>query len=221
MHFLVCDVEATDKVSTLAQLITGHFLFLDNELNIIKEYELKAKPRLWDRAAQDSALIHGIGYDQAKHFPDHARAMKDLSDWLETLPVCHFVAHANRTIFGKFSTYDYSVLTSNLFEYNLQYILYQKAPRKKIISTHSLAKYLKLPCSYDLKSLSQYLGLNSFQHHDAKADTVVTYEILKILIKEIDLEEFFDKENFNLGVENETAKKARNTRTSKSKGLKL
>jgi len=220
-HYLIVDVEATDKVSTLAQLITGHFLLADKNFNIIEEYELKARPELWDNAAQESYAIHGIGYDTAKHFPAHREAIQDLNAWLEDLPICHFAAHANRTIFGKFSTYDYSVLTCNLFHYSMQYSLYRSCPRKHIISTHSLAKYLRLSCNYDLKSIAQYLGLNNFKHHDAKADTVVCFEILKLLLPKVDLEEFFNKENFNLGVENETAKKTRSTRASKKEIFEL
>jgi DNA polymerase III epsilon subunit-like protein len=220
-HYLVVDLETTDRVSLNAQLITGYFLLVDKNLKIIKEYELKARPMIWDKQAEDSVAIHGIGYDQCKSFPIHGQAMQDLYKWFVTLPTCHFVAHANRTIFGKFSTYDYAVLTSNLFYYSYQFMLYSRCPTKSIISTHSLAKYLNLSCNYDLKSLSSYLGLNAFTHHDAKADTLVCYEIFKRLIKEVDIEDFLNKENFNLGVQNETAKKARSTRPSQVKGLQF
>lgn len=220
-HYLVVDLETTDRISLNAQLITGYFLLCDKNFKIIDRYELKARPMKWDSFAEDSVKIHGITWDTAKDFPDHKKAMEDLYKWFVRLPTCHFVAHANRTIFGKFTTYDYAVLTSNLFYYSYHFMLYSRCPTKSIISTHSLAKYSKLSCNYDLKSLADYLGIKGLNHHDAKSDTLVCYEILKLLIKNIDLEEFFNKENFNLGVENETAKKTRSTRPLKSEGLQF
>lgn len=220
-HYLIVDLETTDRVSLNAQIISGYFLLVDKNLKIIKEYDLKARPMVWDKQAEDSVAIHGIGYDQAKSFPIHRQAMEDLYKWLVTLPTCHFVAHANRTIYGKFTTYDYAVLTSNLFYYSYHFMLYSRCPTKSIISTHSLAKYSNLGCNYDLKNLSSYLGLNDFDHHNAKADTLVCYEIFKRLIKEVDLEDFLNKENFNLGVQNETTKKARSPGASKSQGLQF
>lgn len=204
-YFLVVDVEATDKIPTHAQLLTGHFLLVDKDFDIVDRYDLKVRPRLWDKAAEDAQLIHGIGLDKAKHFPEFQEALTEFHSWLSTLPVCHFVAHANRTIFGRFSTYDYAVLTANLFDLNFHWQLYSKCPRKYILSTHSIAKYLKLPCAYDLKSIAQYLGLGGFNHHEAEADTLVCYEILKRLYPQIGVREFLDYENFKLIQEVENA----------------
>lgn len=202
-HFLICDVEATSARPLNAQLLTGHFLLCDSDLDIIDSYSLLARPRVWDKEADEAEAMHGISYAEALHFPEFNKAMLDLKLWLDKLPECHFVAHANRTIFGSFSTYDYAVLTSNLFYTNAHYSLYRACPRRLIISTHSLAKYVGLNCSLDLKSLTQYLGIALDNHHDSRADTVACYEVFKRLINRVDIKEFLERENYKLEVEND------------------
>lgn len=221
-HYLIVDLETTDKLPGSAQILTGFFILVDKNLKVIDTYDLKAAPRLWDKAAQDSTLIHGITYDVAKTFPSHILAMKNLSHWLLKLPTCHFVAHANRTIFGRFSTFDYAVLNFNLFDYGYQFIFYNRCPVKSIISTHSLAKYLSLGCNLDLKSLSDYFKLPAFSHHDAEADAKKCLEIFKRLMSTgVDVEAFLNQENYNIGVENDGEKKKRDTRPLKGQGLRL
>jgi DNA polymerase III epsilon subunit-like protein len=201
-NYLVVDLEYTNKVPLLAELLTGHFLLVDESLHIVDEYSLQVKPRIWDDEADKAAEIHNIGYDKAKHFPEFSKAMGDFKDWLADIPKCFWVSHSNRTIFraaGNLSTNDYQVLATSLFDLNsAHYVLYSKCPTRYILSTHSMASYLKLPCSLDLEGIVNHYKIGSFKHHDAREDTLVTYKIFKNLIANINVEEFLDYENFRL-----------------------
>jgi len=192
--FLVCDLETTNREAIRSEIISGHFMYLDHDLNIVDQYEFKSKPELWDNESEQASKIHLISYDDAMQFPDKEQAYNDLCQWLSTLRAGHFVAHGNRKIFGKFSTYDYSALIVGLFDTNYYFEFIAKFRPKDIISTHSLAKYLSLPSKYDLKSLAEYYKLGEFDHHDAKSDCVICYELLKNMLPQIDLNEFLESE---------------------------
>jgi len=203
-HFLVCDVEATSANPLNAQLLTGCFMLCDSDFDIVDRLDLKARPRFWDKEAEEASSIHGITLAKANTFPAFNDAMETLKIWLDSIPPSHFVAHANRNIFGKFSTYDYAVLTSNLFDYKFShYSLYRSAPRKLILSTHSLAKFLSIDSALDLKSLANKLGVELSEHHDAQADAMACYEIFKKLFPRVELNTFLDYENFKLEVKND------------------
>jgi DNA polymerase III epsilon subunit-like protein len=195
--FLVCDLETTHREPSKAEIISGHFMYLDSSLAIIEEYEFKSQVELWDKNAQEASQIHGITYQDMLSFPAKYQAMDDLCNWLSTLKAGHFVAHGNRKIFGKFYTFDYSALCCNLLDADYYFEFSSKFRPKDIISTHSLAKALSIASKYDLKSLSQYFKLSDFNHHDAKSDCVICYELLKKMIPQIDLKEFFEAEYYN------------------------
>lgn len=207
-NFLIADLEATGVIPTSASILTGSFLYCDKELNVIDSYDFKSRPRVWNVEANEAVAIHGISFKDAMEFPDFNETMLDLAYWLETLQPSHFVAHVNR-LAGMFdseparpkaalTSYDYELLTVSLLDIGRHYELYRVAPIKSLISTHSLAKFLKLPCEYNLKAIAQYLGLAAFAHHEAKADTKACYEIAKMLLTKVDLEEFLLWENYKL-----------------------
>lgn len=207
-RYLIVDLEATGPNPSSAEILTGSFLYCDEELNIQDVYELEVRPRVWDKEAEEAVAIHGITHAQAMRFTPFPQAITDLSSWLDTLAPAHFVAHANRKIFGKFTTYDYALLNTSLFDLNFQWSLYRAAPVRYLISTHSLAKYLSLPCEHNLKAIAQHLGVEAFKHHDAKDDAIACYEILKVLLPRVSLEDFFNWEYGIKEVENESRREA-------------
>lgn len=217
MNLLVCDLETTNKDPMMAEIITGHFLYLDESLNIVDEYSFKCRPMLWNKDADDASLIHGITYHDCQSFPHSHTAYPPLIDWLNSLNQSHFVCHAKRRIFGKFSSYDYAILNLMMLDHDWLYEFGAKFHRKKIISTHSLATYLKAPSPYGLKALAETYKLPSFEHHDAKADCLTCYELLKIMLPQVNIEEFLEDENFKLGSENVTTNKRAKSKSSKSK----
>ena len=217
MNFLVCDIETTNKEPMRAEIITAHFLYLDGSLNIIDEYSFKCRPQLWGKEAEEASLIHGITFHDCQAFPSAQEAYPELIEWISTLDESHFVCHAKRKIFGKFSSYDYAVLNLMMLDHDWLFEFGIKLPRKKIISTHSLATYLKAPTPYGLKALSETYKLPAFEHHDAKADCLTCYELLKRMIPQVDLKEFLDWENFNQWSENDTTDQRAKSKPKKSK----
>lgn len=194
--FLVCDLETTNREAIKSEIITGFFLYLDSSLNIIDQYEFRAMPELWDKAAEEASLIHGITQRDVMSYPRKKKAYADLCEWLSTLEAGHFVAHGNRRIFGKFSTYDYSALITNLLDHDYYFEFSSKFRPKDIISTHSLAKHLSIDGKHDLKSLAHQFGLSEFDHHDAKSDCMICYELLKKMLPRVDLKEFLEQEYY-------------------------
>jgi DNA polymerase III epsilon subunit-like protein len=197
-NYLIVDFETTNKNPHKAEIITGTFIYTDKDFNIITVYSLNVKPRIWDKEADDAALIHGISREEANNYEDHYRAINELASWLKTLNPCHFVAHANRTIFGSFNTYDYGVLNMAMFDYSLQYILYTTCPVTSVLSTHSIAKYLKLDCDYTLDGLCKHLGIKLVNHHNSESDALATLDIAKKLIPKINKDEFLNYELYKI-----------------------
>jgi DNA polymerase III epsilon subunit-like protein len=222
-RYLVVDIEATSDEPSVAELLTGSFRYCDRDFNTLDQYNLKCRPRKWDAKADEAVRIHGIEYPVAMSFPLHAKAVSELSQWLNRLDRAHFVCHANRRIFkkaGELSTYDYTVLSLAFFDYGMHFLMRSKLPVQSIISTHSLAKYLQLGCDYDLKSLSQFLRVELTSHHVASADEEACYGILKELIPRVDLERFLDYENFLIKEEVENEDDTRATKAVKRKPRK-
>jgi DNA polymerase III epsilon subunit-like protein len=223
--FIVVDLETTSREPSGASILTGCFLHCDSDLNIIDRLDIKSKYRLWNVEAEQASAIHGISEQEARKFPLWSEVGQRLSDWLDIKPISHFVCHSNRTIFGKFHTYDYAVLKYNLFDLNLHWNLYRTCPEWMILSTHSLAKHLAIELGLgrelNLKSLSTSLGLKEFDHHDASADALKALEILKILLPRTDVRKFLDKEYFKLQEnENETERSSpKNQRRSRKFSL--
>lgn len=225
-NFLIADLENTGVNPMASELLTGSFIYCDSELNVLDIYELESRPRKWDKEAEESVAIHGIDHATAMRFMPFQNAMAGLTAWPDTLEPSHFVCHANRMA-GNFrddrpkagwSTFDWAFLLAALLDYGAHDKLYRAAPCKSILSTHSLAKYLRLPCEYNLKAIAVYLKLlipgakpdlfflpngTAFNHHDAAADAILCYDILKILLPQINLEEFLDFENFKIRKEEE------------------
>lgn len=212
-NFLIFDAEATGVNPVSSSILTGSFIYCDKALNIVDRYDFKCRPRYWDKYAYEAVAIHKISYQEALGYPDFYDTMREVVHWLETLEPSHFVAHVNR-LAGMFenedkpelkrpkavlTAYDYELLTQSLFDIDSShYELYRVAPIQSLISTHSLAKYLKLPCEYNLKGIARYLGLSEFSHHDAREDTTACLGILRLLLPQIDLEKFLLWENFKI-----------------------
>ena len=222
--FIVVDLECTDKIISNAQILTGCFLHCDQDLNVIDRFDLQARPQIWDKSADFSTSIHGISRELAMSFPVWKKSGAKLVQWMKSKPKSYFVCHSNRTIFGKFYTYDYAVLKTQLFDLGLHWDLYRTCPERMIISTHSIAKHIShqmdLGSSLDLKSLSDKLGLKLKNHHNAESDALMCLEILKRLLPHTDLEEFFNKEYFKLQGDNDDTSRINQSRKTKSRKSK-
>jgi DNA polymerase III epsilon subunit-like protein len=217
VKFLVCDLETTNKEPLKAEIVTGHFLYLDQSLNVLDEYSFKCRPELWDKAAEEASEIHGISFHDCQSFPSPHEAYPALIDWLKSLNESYFVCHARRRLFGKFYSFDYTVLNLMMLDHGWHFEFGAMFPRKKIISTHSLASYLKAPTPYGLKALAETFKLPAFEHHDAKADCLTCYELLKRMLPQVNIPEFLEWENYKQWSENVTSDKSAKIKPKSSK----
>lgn len=218
--FLVCDLETTSAKPGSAQILTGHFIVLDESLREVDEYGIQVRPYSWDRDADEASKIHKISRETAMSFP-HTwdRVGPKLFSWLKKYRG-HFVCHSNRTIFRKqdngrsLASFDYAVLKTHLLDLNLYHEFVRLFPESKILSTHSIANFVadQFPFdgNLDLKNIATVLRLGSFDHHDAKADAVICSLVLKQLLPLINLERFLNWENFKISEVHNDSSRTRN-----------
>lgn len=188
MTFMVCDLEATSKFPLTAEILIADFIQCDSNLNVVDERTFRFKPRIWPKDADAAVPIHGISREEAMTYPPHHKTAKEMFDWLlKDKERSHLVCHANRI--GN-RTYDAAILRMVALDYGLYHQFGMKFRESDYISTHSLAKYAKVTCSLDLKSLASYFGVKEFKHHDSKEDARICLHILKKLCEIVDLKEF-------------------------------
>jgi DNA polymerase III epsilon subunit-like protein len=212
---MVFDLETTNRNPMRAEILTGHFIMLDEKLSIIDELGIECRPELWNDEAEQAFEIHGISKYMSATFPNKQESFDKLMRWIMRFDEVYSVCHANRRV-GGFKTYDYTVLSLALFDTDHYFDFTRTCRSLNIISTHSLAKYLKINCELNLKSLAQYLGVELDNHHNAKSDCVATYNIFKHLYPRVNLGQFLDKENYG-GSKNDTIQTTKRSKTTKPK----
>lgn len=210
MNFLIVDLESTNKNPSSCEIIELAWIYANDKLEVIEEAVIRFNAMLWDKEAIEASQIHGIKKEDLKGLDFFDAGW--FNTVLERFNECHFVCHSHRKIFGKFTTYDYTALKVNLFPNHWD--LYKTCPTEKIISTHSLAKHLNISGKLDLKSLAQYFNLKEFNHHSAMDDTKTCYELLKIMLPKVDLNQFLDSEK---GLLNERSSDEHEITTTKPK----
>lgn len=218
MNYYFTDVESTSVYPLAAEILTADFIKCDSQLNILEERGFRFKPRIWSRDADEAVKIHGITKQEAMTYPPHKESAKEMMTWLlgdkieKSYLMCHVNRLANRT-------YDAIILRMIALDEGLYFEFGLKFPEKNYISTHSLAKYAKISCALDLASLAKYLGIKQTQHHSSKDDVRVCYEIFKILIRDINLEDFLNWE-YNKGDNNAEFQESKKRTDKKSREQK-
>ena len=192
------DLETTSRNVFDAEIIEGHFIATNQELEIISEYEMKCNPRKWSHEAQ---AIHGITQDQAAKYRPFNEVYDGLINWLEAHQIDEMWCHSNAVMYGKLTFYDYAVLRLNMM--NMGDAPYFVMNRIKPYSTHSLCKthngvYMFKGFSLDL--ICQTLKIE-LHHHNAKSDAYACYQIVKELLTPDSRDKIYNHER---GVRNET-----------------
>lgn len=204
--FLVCDLETTSANVNNAQIISGTFLVVDENLNLLCEKRIKCRPWKWDEEAEQASKIHGITKKMTQDWPIFLDVLPDLFQFFSIYNLRHFVCHAKRDMFGKKTTFDHSVIRLNLFPSDFYWEFVNTFKERNIISTHSLAVYLDKRYNFykrDLKSLCNQLGIALNNHHDDRSDAIACYEIFKILYPQVNLSDFINKDYYHMEVLNE------------------
>jgi DNA polymerase III alpha subunit (gram-positive type) len=208
---IVFDLETSSLRPSSAEILTADFIYCDEKYNIFDKRSFRFKPRLWDADASEAVAIHGITKEEAFTYPAYNTEIRKMFDWLIRFEGENLVCHANR-MFN--STYDAAILRFHALDNNY-YFEFQKAfPENKYISSHSVGKYLELPCKLDLKSMCNYYSLGDFEHHSSAEDAMMCYNLMKKM--DPDIKQFLEWEQMRKGKKYEsTEDSVQRTRPSK------
>lgn len=204
-QIMVCDIEATHKIVSCAEIITIAFIKCDLQLNVIEKRSWEMAPLLWNESHDGAALIHGISRDKAMSFPCKKTALREIFKWFGKDRYI-FAGHFNRDVFGSRVSYDYALLGQEFFDQSYEaYSRFGRIfPRQYICSTHTLASYahekgiIHVPLTvkagnknasrdFGLKSICKIMGIEQKEHHNADDDARVCLEIMKKLSEKINI----------------------------------
>ena len=191
MNSVVCDLETTSKSVYDAEIIEGHFIAIDDSLNVLSTFELKCNPRKWSDEAE---LIHNIPYSVACKYPSFSESYTGLMNWIQANKVTKFWCYSNVNMFGKRTYYDHAVLRMNM--YNMGDVPYFFIENLRPYSVHTLCKMFSSSYNFEnhkLSSICQTMGIE-LNAHNAKSDCEATLEILKVLLPKTTLEDVYKKE---------------------------
>lgn len=217
--YCVVDLETTSSNVNNAQIITGTFLAVDKDLNLIAEKRIKCKPFRWDSEADEASRIHGTTKEMTNSWESLFSQLPRLFDWFGLYNFKHFVCHAKRDMFGKKTTFDHAVIRLNLFPSDYYWGFVNTFNERNIISTHSLVTYLGSRYNFDkknLKSVCETLGVKLDNHHDDRADAIACYELIKKLLPMTTREALT---TFERGVEDEDGQRVSKRNRYESSGL--
>lgn len=182
------------------------------------------RPRYWCSKAEEAVAINGITRERALAFNSPSAVVPRIFQFIKEIPGQeHFVCHANR-VAGTFGCFDRQILQSCFLDAFLaneganHFIIDEKLPVSKVISTHTLAKNkLKLD-NYKLSTVCDHLGIK-LNHHDAVSDCEAAAEILRRLYDEegqkFITEELYGRQTDPQGTSG-PGKEAKRSRKSKS-----
>lgn len=190
MKYLVFDFETDSLNTNFANPLTAYFILCDNEFKIIDELSLTFKPDVsknnWNKQAE---LIHGIRFETAIKFDDPKESLQKLIDFIPDSEVCA-VCFANYFTEYGCHYFDFAILKTAMdrhFEMNSWMGMFDYR-----VSIHTLYKDLqkiepKLKGGAGLRDVCNQFGIKLDNHHDAKTDTIATYECLKAISKRLDV----------------------------------
>jgi DNA polymerase III epsilon subunit-like protein len=210
----VFDLESTGLHTSSAEIVQGHFICTDHDLNVVGTFDLKCRPRKWSYEAQE---IHGITKDLADTYRPYSQSHNELMSFLRSNNVTELWMHTNPNSYGKRVHFDYAILKNEVYDISTEDYFYLQ--RMKVYSTHTLAKCLHDRFNFDKLSLDQIckelkIKLN---HHDCVSDANACLEIMRKLLPLTTRENLGEKyDSIGYDCEKEKPQK-RNTRISKRK----
>jgi DNA polymerase III epsilon subunit-like protein len=207
---LVTDLETNSLNVFEAEIITGFFALLDNELNLVDTKLIQCNPSRWSDEAE---AVHGITKKQASQYKKFTEVYEGLINWIQLSGAKEIWCHSNSVMYGKIVPYDYAILRLQML--NMGDTPFWVVNGLKPYSTHSLAKVLQDRFTFDGLSLDNICKELSIplKHHDAESDCLATVEIIKRLLPMTTREEIY---NYERGI-NENAERpiTRNSKRSK------
>ena len=210
---MVVDFESTGTNVFEAEIITGHFIHLDQSFEVVSTYTIECCPKIWSYEAEK---VHGITKEQASKYKKFGKVYPDLIKWMKSTGSRELWCYSNSKMYGKIAPYDYALLRLSLFGLDCEAYFYVNGLRP--YSAHSLLKVLQdrfTPESYSLDNVCKQLGIE-LSHHDAVSDCVATVQIIKQLLPMTNKEALYNYERgINENSERPIQRDSRKTRPSK------
>jgi DNA polymerase III epsilon subunit-like protein len=208
---IICDLESTSLNVFEAEIVTGYFIHVDDNFNIISEREIKCCPFKWSHEAEK---VHGISQREAYKFKKFSEVYEDLITWIDLSESNEFWCHSNVKLYGKIVPYDYAIMRMNML--NMGDTPYWQINKLKPFSTHSLAKVLQERFTFEgfsLDNVCNRLGIK-LKHHDSRSDALACLEIMKQLLPLTNREALY---NYERGInENDDGIGRRNRKKSRA-----
>jgi DNA polymerase III epsilon subunit-like protein len=201
MSFVVVDLETSSLKPSSAEILTADFIVMNDDLEIVDKAGFKFRPRIWGKEADGAAEIHGITREEAYTFHPYRDEILKMFEWLLVGKRNHLIFHANR----QFNTsYDAAILRFHALDNGYYFDFGQCFPESKYLSTHSMAKYLKIGSKLNLKALCNYFNLGDFSHHNSEEDCRMTQLLFMKMINDINIPDFLEWESWaKKGIQNE------------------
>jgi DNA polymerase III epsilon subunit-like protein len=193
----VCDLETTSRNVFDAEIIHGVFFALDDDLNIVSEFELRCDPVKY---SEEAYAVHGISREECAKYKMFNEVYIDLLNWIKTNNIADFWSHSNAVMFGKLVYYDWAVLRLNLFNLGTQ--AYFEIAQIKVYSTHSLCRLFQQEINSQSLSLAAVCASLRIElkHHNARSDALACVAIMKRFLARTTREELNNLDN---GVDDE------------------
>ena len=178
MNIVVCDLETTSANVFDAEIIHGSFFALNQDLEIVSEFELRANPF---RYSEEAYAVHGISREECANYKRFSMVYRDLINWFKLNHISEFWCHANASMYGKLTYYDFAVLRINLL--NMGQEAYYEIAGLKVFSTHTLCRLYQSHYNFSGLSLNEVCSTLKIplMHHNARSDAMACVEIMKRL----------------------------------------
>jgi len=205
---IVADFETTSLNVFEAEIITGFFACLDENLNVTNTLSIQCCPWKWSKEAE---AVHGISEREASTYKKFSEIYEDIVSFIRMTEATEFWCHSNVKMYGKIVPYDYAILRLQML--NMGDIPYFEVNKLKPYSTHSLAKVLHDRFTFESNSLDNIckkLGIK-LNHHNAESDCLATVEIIKKLLPMTNRNELY---NYERGINENDESTGRRSRKS-------
>jgi len=138
MNKLFFDLESNSLNPYAAEIITGSFKLVDDDLNMIDSYYFESQISKW---CEESAVIHKISKSEMLTYPDKRKALDGLCSWLSKLGKYEAVVFANpNNELGRIH-YDCALIQMELMNHlHVDRLEMQPFKPQNIVSVHTMAK---------------------------------------------------------------------------------
>lgn len=161
------DIECTSFDKVGGDILSIGLVEILEDLTIGREAEFFSRPTSAKYFSEGAQKIHGISYFKAMTFPERRQSCIQILHWLKPLMSSFplpFIYHGN-------AGFDHGWLKWHFTKEELEQSWYKAFPEGMVESTLKMARdNLKQLEKHDLKTLSEFYGIPTDEHHSALPD---------------------------------------------------